>query len=174
MIDKKKLMKTAWEIARNGFYKTALESIIGKAHFSEKTIKDICRYGIPTTKGFFERAHVQKEMNIDFTVRDFFAESLRIAWTEAKKAEEKEFEKMLTVIEQEHATANTAKVLAHANEINKNAPRRRLVAADKYSEGDKLGNFIVTGLGKTFRPNVDMFSLGITPDTDYVQYVYFN
>lgn len=64
--------------------------------------------------------------------------------------------------------------IEYAAMINKNAPRRRLVAADKYSEGDKLGNFIVTGLGREFRPNADMFSLGITPDTDYVQYAYFN
>ena len=174
MINKSKLMKRAWEIAKNGFYRTALMSIIGKAHFSEKFIRDICRYNLMNKKNFFEMAHVQKEMDIDFTIRDFFTEALKTAWAEVKKIEKAEFEKNLAEIENEHAEKREIERKEKIAKINENAPRRELIPAEKYEVGQKLYDFVITGLGREFRPDTDMFSLGITPDTEYVQYAYFN
>jgi len=65
-------------------------------------------------------------------------------------------------------------IVKDAEKCNENAPRRELVAAEKYDVGQKLYGFVITGLGREFRPNSDMFSLGISPDTEYVQYAYFN
>lgn len=173
-IDKSKLMKNAWETAKNGFYTAALNSVIGKARFTKKSITDICRYNLMNKKQFFELAHVQREMNIDFTVRDFFPESLRMSWVEAKKSEKRDFEKTLDAIENEHAEKKKIEKQENVARANADAPRRELVVADKYSTGQKLHGFVITGLGQEFRPNCDMFSLGISPDTDYVQYAYFN
>ena len=73
-----------------------------------------------------------------------------------------------------HAEKVHEENLAYAANVNKNAPKSRLVAAGKYSAGQKLGNFVITGLGQEFRPHTDMFSIGLTPDTEYAQYAYFN
>lgn len=176
-INKSKLMKNAWKIAGHGFYKAALRSVIGKqsyaddVFFTESAIENTCRSGLDEMEMVFYLPHVRKAMIIDFTVRDFFAESLKIAWSRAKKAEAKKIEKQL---ERESKQLKRSKNLANAAKNNQNAPRRELVAAEKYSEGEKIRGFVITGLGETFRPNADMFSLGITPDTDHVQYAYFN
>lgn len=176
-IDKQKLMKTAWEIAKNGFYNAALKSIIGKESyakdefFTESAIEITCRSGLDTKINVFYLPHVQKAMTVNFTVKDFFAESLKTAWAELKKQTKQEIEKQL---EREQNKRKCDEALANAAEINKNAPKRELVAADKYSIGQKLHGFIITELGREFRPDVDIFSAGITPDTDYVQYAYFN
>lgn len=170
-------MKTAWEIAKNGFYNAALKSIIGKESyakdefFTESAIKITCRSGLAAKINVFYLPHVQKAMTVNFTVNDFFAESLKNAWDKLKKQAKQEIEKQL---EREQNKRKCDEALANAAGINKNAPKRELVAADKYSIGQKLHGFIITELSKEFRPDVDMFSAGITPDTDYVQYAYFN
>lgn len=167
-------MKRAWEIAKNAFYKTALESIVGKAYFSKKLIRDICRYNLRNKRDFFEMEHVQAVMDIDFTIRDFFAESLKLAWKEVKKAEEKEQEKIAQETETEKKEIAQKNLAKEIEIVNKNAPRRELVPAGKYSVGQKLYGFIITGIGRSFRPHADMFSMGITPDTEEVEYAYFN
>lgn len=173
-IDKAKLMKNAWKIARHGFYNAAFRSISipGEKNFTEEQIENLCSYSLDDKReAFFSGARLRGTMTIDFTVRDFFAESLKIAWSRAKLKIKKQIEKQL---ERERNEMQCDENLANVAEINKNAPRRELVPAEKYSEGEKIRGFVITGLGKTFRPNADMFSLSITPDTDYVQYAYFN
>lgn len=173
-IDKSKLMKNAWKIARHGFYNAAFRSISipGEKNFTEEQIENLCSYSLDDKEeAFFRGARLRGTMTVDFTVRDFFAESLKTAWSQAKKVEEKKIEKQ---VERDSKQLKRDENLANAAKINQNAPRRELVPAEKYSEGEKIRGFVITGLGETFRPNADMFSLGITPDTDSVQYAYFN
>lgn len=174
MIDKSKLMKRAWEIAEHGFLNSCIDEYCGKTNARPQHQRNLKNYSLREKRNFIEAPHIQKTLNMNFTKKSFFVESLRLSWIESKKQAKRDLETALEIIKTERAVTNEAKKLEKIADANKNAPRRRLVAADKYSEGDKLGNFIVTGLGRTFRPNTDMFSLGITPDTDYVQYAYFN
>lgn len=163
-IDKSKLMKTAWKLARNGFYNAAFRSISipGDRDFTTEQIDGLCKLSLSSKQeAFFYGARLRGTMTVNFTVKDFFADSLKQAWAQVKKVQEKK------------AAANTVQTPVNTAKINKNAPKRELVPADKYTEGDRLGRYIITGLGATFRPHVDMFSLGITPDTDWVQYAYF-
>jgi hypothetical protein len=165
MIDKTKLMKNAWKIAENGFYNECIRSLKGK--FSIKSLKKHISDSLNGKRSWLNCDHVKRVLKINFTIKDFFAESLKISWAEAKKQEQRDFEKNLEIIETEHVVSNMAK-------INVNAPHRTLVAADKYDVGDMIHKNIITGLGRIFKPNSDMFSLGISPDTEYVQYAYFN
>lgn len=146
-MNKSKLMKRAWEIAQIGFYDEAFRSIGDDMRAS--TIQSMIDQDDDMKTYDFNKPSIKKKMWIRFTKQDFFAESLKKAWSELK-------------VEQKLKTAN------------KNAPRRELVVDGKYEIGQKLLGFIVTGLGQSFRPNSDMFSWGISPDTDYVQYAYFN
>lgn len=146
-IDKSKLMKRAWKIAEIGFYDAAFRSI-GNDMESCK-IQAMIDQDDDLKKYDFEKPSIRKKMWITFTKRDFFAESLKIAWSEAKVEQKEKYER-------------------------KNAPERELIPAGEYNVGQKLYGHIITGLGKSFIPNSDMFSLGITPDTEYVQYAYFN
>ena len=103
-------------------------------------------------------------------IRIVFAKCLKTAWKLGKKNVEWEIE------EEQELDKNFENVVSEIELeiINERAPRRELVPADKYSVGQKLYGFIITRLGREFRPHTDMFSLGITPDTDHVQYAYFN
>lgn len=103
-------------------------------------------------------------------IRTVFGKCLKVAWKFAKRAVDAAIEEEREISENFENTVSEIELEI----INEKAPRRELVPADEYSIGQKLHSFIITGLGKTFRPNSDMFSLGITPDTDYVQYAYFN
>lgn len=145
--DKSKLMKRAWEIAKIGFYNAAFRSV-GNNMKSYK-IQAMIDQDDDLKEYDFNKPSIRRKMWITFTKKDFFAEALKLAWAEVK-AEQK------------------------IKKINKNAPRKTLVSAEKYNSGDKLHGNIITGLGRTFKPNSDMFSLGISPDTEYVQYAYFN
>lgn len=100
------------------------------------------------------------------TVRDCLNVGLADAWELAKEKVEQELEN--------ERVEREIEIVKEAEKCNENAPRRELVPAGKYSRGQKLYGFVITGLGRSFRPNADMFSLGITPDTERVQYVYFN
>jgi hypothetical protein len=121
-------------------------------------------------RNFLNQPHIQKELSVTETKKSFFAEALKISWREAKR----ELQKELDEIKKAEKICEQMKREQEIAEINENAPRRELVVAEKYEIGDKLFGFIVTGLGVVFRPNVDMFSQGIHPSTDYVQYAYFN
>ena len=145
-INKSKLMKRAWEIAEIGFYDAAFRSITGKRPYE---IEALLNKDNDHKKHYFNKDSLRRKMRINFTKKDFFAVALKMAWAEAKKSHK-------------------------ITETNKNAPRRKLVPADKHVVGEKLHGFIITGIGRSFRPNVDMFSMGITPDTEYVEYAYFN
>ena len=163
-IDKSKLMKRAWEIAKNGFYAAAFRSIVAAGNIenvTEDQIETLCAYSLDKKREAFHARRIQAVMNVDFTVSDFFSESLKIAWAKAK-------------LERERDERKRDEILANAVETNKNAHGRELIPADKYSIGDKLYGFVITELGREFRPDTDMFSMGITPDTEYVQYAYFN
>ena len=109
---------------------------------------------------------------------EYLAECLKISWREHLADIAATNNEILAArkayAEKMRAEKELAENLAYAAIVNENAPRRELIPAEKYNVGDTLLGFIITGLGKTFRPNSDMFSLGITPDTDYVQYAYFN
>lgn len=157
-IDKSELMKMAWGIAKKECRRLAIVHICNNIK-TVKTIRDYLNDGA-------DELIEQYPEYIKRTVSSCMSAGLRDAWELAKENIEREIKR--------EADAKENEIEEAAKKCNKNAPRRRLVAADKYSQGDKLGNFIVTGLGRTFRPNTDMFSLGITPDTDYVQYAYFN
>lgn len=106
------------------------------------------------------------DSKIAFTVKDCLSVGLADAWEIAKENVEREKAK-----EKKIAQENLAKEIEI---VNKNAPRRELVPAGKYSVGQKLYGFIITGIGRSFRPHADMFSMGVTPDTEYVEYAYFN
>ena len=173
-IDKSKLMKRAWEIAKNGFYAAAFRSIVAAGNIenvTEDQIETLCAYSLDKKREAFHARRIQAVMNVDFTVSDFFSESLKIAWAKAKLEIKKQNEKKL---ERERDERKRDEILANAVETNKNAHGRELIPADKYSIGDKLYGFVITELGREFRPDTDMFSMGITPDTEYVQYAYFN
>lgn len=101
-----------------------------------------------------------------YTVRDCLSSGLRDAWELAKENIEREMEN--------ERVEREIKIVEDAEKCNENAPKRELVPTGKYIRGQKLYGFVITGLGRSFRPNADMFSLGISPDTDYVQYAYFN
>lgn len=151
-------MTRAWQIARKEYERLALVHILKGLNLE---------INIPAYTADEKRDLIAKHPKlIKYKIRKLMSKSLREAWREAKH-ELANYEKCQRQYARQERL-NTAK------EINKNAPRRELVAAEKYAVGDRLGKFIITGLGRDFRPNVDMFSRGITPDTERVQYAYFN
>ena len=108
------------------------------------------------------------------TKREYFSQSLKIEWAIMKNETQEEIELAKS---EKIAAAKKIKIAEKkekTRELNKNAPKRTLVTWGKYQVGDTLGSYMITGLGRDFEPNVDMFSMGITPDTDLVQYAYFN
>lgn len=124
------------------------------------------------------QASRKAQKKFDGKVIEYFSESLKIAWAGYKLEIQQEIAEI--VAEEKAEQIADEKELADlemkmdAKKLNENAPRRVLVTDGKYEIGSKLLGFIITGFGVSFRPNVDMFSQGITPDTDYVQYAYFN
>jgi len=109
---------------------------------------------------------------------EYLSECLKIVWRE-HKAEISETNNEILAARIAYAEKIRNKKehrenLEYAASVNKNAPRRELIPAGKHDVGKKLYGFIITGLGREFRPHTDMFSLGITPDTELVQYAYFN
>lgn len=157
-IDKSELFKMAWENAGKTFSRVATWNVIDGLGLNK----------YPTDFTDAERAEMIKNNPhlIKTTLRDCFPGGLKTAWEEARENINAEI-----ILEKETAELELRMKI---EKQTADAPRRQLVAAGKYNRGDMLGGYIVAGLGKTFRPNVDMFSRGITPDTERVQYAYFS
>tara|TARA_R110000824_G_scaffold27706_1_gene93841 strand:- start:1108 stop:1512 length:405 start_codon:yes stop_codon:yes gene_type:complete len=57
---------------------------------------------------------------------------------------------------------------------NAEAPRRMVIEAGSVAVGGTIGKLTVTGLGRSWTPNADDFSVnGIHPSADRIQYAYF-
>ena len=161
-INKKQLFKRAWDLAKNYSIfpkRAARDGVPIDPYQKDEDGASLEIHPSPFMPGYKEKMKFRRSI---YGARVYFKYALRIVWNNMK-AEEANYQR----------GQKKEKIAAKAAENQQNVPRE-LIPFGEYEIGDKLLGNIIVKIGKQFKPHNDMFSCGISPDTDYVAYAYFN